>query len=412
MLMTKLSKLSPELMEDFLTLGKELNLEITTQDPILFFNIQEIKDKNVRKRAEKLLKQAEKEVQALAAVRLQHGMERTEIGPERAPLRKTSLPPVATELMLTRQRITVEESRAMLLEGNRKFREELERRGLKNEDIKSYDAILITCSDARCEVTDMDAFAGKKILSLQVAGNVVSSEIKDALDKLSFNGEVIVCGHVDCGACKAKNSAPMTTEGLLGKVDINRTGFDIFSANALNQAEKIRGMTEARKKQARVSAMEFNHEPEHMGESLTILGQDKGASGTSERLSSSAGMNLAVAKQDGKDLSTQTAHAIVISDPLDLGRFTNPRTILGAGMNEVFAVSAVKGKLGVEAIGSIQYSLDHVQGLKETPHIVILCSDRDEARHIESALQKRLERRGVKITIMSYDRESGEAKVS
>jgi carbonic anhydrase len=410
MLMTKLSKLSPELMEDFLALGKELNLEITVQDPILFFNIQEIKDKNVRKRAEKLLKQAEKEVQALAAVRL-HGMERTEIGHERAPLRKSSLPPVATDLMLSRQRISVEESRTMLLEGNRRFREELARLGLKNEDVKDFDVILISCSDARCEITDLEGYAGKRILTLQVAGNVAASEVKDALEKLAFNGEVIVCGHVDCGACKAKNRAPETTEGLLGKVDIERSGFDIFSANALNQATKIRSMTEAKKKQARVSAMTFNHEPGHTGENLAVLGQDQLGTDTVSMLRTSAGRNLARSRIEGKELSTQSAHAIVISDPLDLGRFTNPRTIFGAGQNEIFAVSAVEGKLGTEAIGSVQYALDHVEGLKEDPNIIILHTKTEQAKEIEKTLIKRLGKHAT-ITIMQYDRDSGEARIS
>ena len=65
-----------------------------------------------------------------------------------------------------------------------------------------------------------------------------------------------------------------------------------------------------------------------------------------------------------------------------------------------------------EAIGSIDFAMSHVPGLKEEPHIVILHTDREGAAAIERLLRKRLENKGFKLTIMIYDKESGEARMA
>lgn len=408
MLTTKLSKLSPELLEEFIELGKALDMEVTTDTRIGFFELENIKNERVRKRAEKLLQQAEKEVGALAAARLHMG-ETTFTERQPARFRTQSLPPVQAE-MLPGMNMRIEESRIKLLEGNGTFRAALNKMGIKPEEVKRYDAILITCSDARCEMTELDQYAGKRILALQVAGNVISDDVREAIKRLELGGEIIVCGHVDCGACKGKRDDPHAKAGLLGRVDIVREGYDIFSANAMNQAQAIMDLPETREKKAKVTALEFDP-TKRRGDRIAILGADTMGSRFISTLRFSAGKLVSESLAKGKDLSTQTAHAIAISDPLDLGRFTDARIIFGAGQNEIFGVSAVGGRLGEEALGSIEYALGHVHGLEEDAHIVILNTNTEIAKEIERTIIKRLGRKAT-ITVMQYDRESGEARVA
>jgi|GEM_PF-6178295 len=407
MLTTKLSKLSPELLEEFIELGKALDMEVTTESQIGFFELENIKNAKVRKRAERLLQQAEKEVGALAAARLHMG-ETTTAERQPARFRPQSLPPVQAE-MLPGMNMKIEESRIKLLEGNGEFRAALNKIGIKPEVVKRYDAILITCSDARCEITELDQYAGKRVLALQVAGNVISDDVREAIKMLEPGGEIIVCGHVDCGACKGKRDDPHAKGGLLGRVNIVREGFDIYSANAINQAQAIMDLPETREKKAKVTALEFDP-TKRKGDRLAILGPDTMGSRFISSLRSSAGKRTAESLARGKDLSTQTAHTIAISDPTNLGRFP-VRIVFGAGQNEIFAVSAVGGKLGEEALGSIEYAQGHVHGLEGDAHIVILHTSLDIAKQIEQTILRRLGKKST-ITIMQYDRESGEARIA
>ena len=398
----KISKLSPALVEEFLELGKRLGMEVTIDTPISFFQLEEIKDERVRRRAERLLKKAEGEVNALAAARLS-GLE------ERAPPRREmphrqAFPKVREEPPRpSRQAEIVEESRRLLLEGNARFvSKSKELRAMPQP--KEYDAIVITCSDARCEITNLDDY-GRNILTLQVAGNVVCDEVKDALSKLAKGGEVIVCGHLDCGACKAKKQDPHASGGLLGSVNIERGGSDdIFAANARNQADAIAELPEARAKNAKISAVLLG------SRRLAFLSGNP--SGLVEQLQSSSMERMRDDRAANEDLSRQKAHVMIISDPLDLGRVTNPRIIFGAGKNKVFAVSAVGGKFSPEAIGSIEYALSHVDSLKDTPHIVILHTNKEMADEMERVLRRKLATRWLGMSIMVYNPKSGEANLA
>jgi carbonic anhydrase len=401
----KLSKLSPALAEDLMELGKRLGMEITMDTSIAFLQLEDIKDEKTRKRAEKLLKKAEKEVNALAAGRLSDREVRRAPPPRPETLRRQALPSVKPEEppLLSRPAMRVEESRRLLLEGNKKFVSESAAFRAAPEPVE-YNCIVITCSDARCEMTRVEDY-GSNILMLQVAGNVASQEVRDALSKLADGGEIIVCGHVDCGACKAKKQSPEAKDGLLGSVKIERKGTDdMFAANARNQADIIAALPEARARNAKVSTVLLD------SRRLSFISGNPG--GFVEQLQSSA---LRLAREDraaGKDLSHQRAHALVISDPLDLGRFTNARKIFGAGKNEIFVVSAVNGKLDAQAIGSIEYALSHVEGLAETPHIVILHTSREVADETERVLRKKLGTKWLGMSIMQYDRASGQASLS
>ena len=400
----KLSKLSPALAEDLLELGKRLGMEITMDTSIAFFQLEEIKDEKTRKRAEKLLKKAEKEVNALAAATLHGPEERTPQARQPQGLRRQTLPTVKHEepSLLSKPAMRIEESRRLLLEGNRRFVSESAAFRAAPEP-KEYAAIVVTCSDARCEITRTEDY-GSNMLMLQVAGNVASKEVRNALAKLADGGEVIVCGHVDCGACKAKKQDPGAKDGLLGSVKIERKGSnDIFGANARNQADIIAALPEPRQKNAKVSAVLLD------SRRLSFISGNQ--NGFVEQLQSSSMRLMREDRDAGKDLSHQQAHAIIVSDPLDLGRFTNPRKIVGAGKNEVFVVSAVNGKLSTEAMGSIEYALSHVSGLAETPHIVIMHTSREVADELERMIRKKLGTRWLGMSIMQYDRASGEANL-
>ncbi len=399
----KISKLSPELMESFIELGRKLGMEVTTNTSIAFFELEDIENAKVRKHAEKLLKKAEEEVNALSASRLS-GMQEERVPAMRQDKLRRVLPGVREEpARPSRQAEIVEESRMRLLQGNRKFVSESGAFRAAPEPTE-YNAIVITCSDARCEITRVEDY-GSGMLVLQVAGNVVCDEVKDALSKLAKGGEIIVCGHEDCGACKAKKDKPAASDGLLGSVRIERKGTDdIFGANALNQADIIAALPEVRAKNAKVSTVLLD------SRRLSLLSGDP--HGFVEQLQTSS---MALMREDraaGKKLSHQRAHTIVIADPLDLGRFTNPRRIFGAGKNEIFVVSAVNGKFSPEAIGSIEYALSHVEGLKDTPHIVILHTNKEIADEMERVLRRKLGTRWLGMTIMVYNPKSGEANIA
>lgn len=423
----RVSDLSDALKKEFQRLGKKLEIEVTPETSLSLFGSENIRDKKLQQQAEKALRKAEQEVQALVALHLRHPVPTpsTSHTPHTAPF-KPSAPrhrPLAEEpLVRTFQSLSREESIRRLQDGNRTFQRELEQRGKKPVRVEKYDILLLMCSDARCDATELETYLGQNVLVVEIAGNVSGKYLKTALEKLKDGAEVIVCGHTNCGACDAKKSDPRgkATESkplrrLLDRIDIASVqgAEDIYAANVLHQANALAESKLVQRKKLKVTPALF--QPEKTEQPLkSLLGR------TSEFLSTlqqTAGQRLAEAKREGKDLSIQYAHAVVVGDSTSLGLFTDPRLVFAAGLNELFCVNAPAGHLNPEAIASIEFALLHVAGVKETAHIVLLHSNPKQARSVLETLLSisdiiRSKTQGGKtVTLMRMDPNSGAVSV-
>lgn len=326
------------------------------------------------------------------------------------------------------------ESVAHLLQGNEDFQVEVKKldKGRIDETKKEYDIIVLTCADARCDATLFRDFTNQRILFLQVAGNVYDpkdtksrSKLEAALDLLKPNGTVIVMGHEKCGAVDAHAHKEHYSGKISRHIDMlvncvdrhssNRT-HDDYQANAANQAKRLLDNRRVITKKVTVIPCIFDFtKGEDMA--LRFLGEGKEPNIITD-LRHSGISRRAYAREHGYDLSAQYAHAIMVSDPTNLGQFTNPHVLYNARLNEVFAVSALNGELSSDAIASIEYALLKVNGVKDAPHIAITHTDVAEAKKLKDQLLKESDiirektRNGELISLMHYDKETHGVKAA
>ncbi len=320
------------------------------------------------------------------------------------------------------------ESIAVLQQGNTDFQTEVTKldRGRINESKQEYDVLMLTCADARCDATLFRDFTNQRVLVLQVAGNVYGSKdkrarakIDAALRKLKQGGTVVLMGHAKCGAVDAHAHADHYVGKVSRHVDmlvdcVDRQGHphthDDYEANAANQAQKLSEHATVKEKKLSVVPCIFDF-TNGEDKALRYLGNGKEPPLLTE-LRHSAVSRLTYAREHHYTLPAQYAHAIVVSDPTDLGQFTNPRIAFNARLNELFAVSAMDGELSSDAIASIEYALLKVNGVKDAPHIVITHTDPKTAQKLKDQLLKESDivrektQNGELITIMEYNKET------
>lgn len=337
--------------------------------------------------------------------------------------------------VIAQQPLTLKESREQLLAGNGEFRlerQKYERHHEPLETVQQYDAVVLICSDARDDITLFRDFVDNNILFLQVAGNVydpknpvAKAKIDAALRKLKDGGELLIIGHAKCGAVDANAHADHyigkvsrhvdTLVELVDRRHITSHAHDDYQANTINQAMQLAEHPEVVKKRIHVTPCLFDFTN---GEDRLLVNlRDGSESDLVGSLRASGISRLGHAKDNGYNLPAQYAHAIVVSDPLDLGRFSNPRIVFNARLNELFAVSAVGTDISSEAIASVEYALLKVNGVKDAPHIVIVNTDLGTAEQIkqrmlkESAIIRDKTRNGELITVAQYNQQTGAVSI-
>ncbi len=323
--------------------------------------------------------------------------------------------------------LTLKESKEQLTEGNMEFRIETERYQHHHEPVKAvqeYDAVVLICSDARDDPSLFRDFVDNDILFIQVAGNlydpkdaVAKTQLDTALRKLKQGGELIVVGHSKCGAVDANAHAGHYVGKVSGHVDMlveavdrrhtTPQAKDDYQANAINQAMRLAEHPIVFKKRLQVvpCLFDFTNGEDKL---LTYL-KDGTEPPLVTSLRASGISRLKYANDNHYALASQYSHAIVVSDPFDLGRFSNSRMLFNARLNELFAVSAFGKGLSTEAIASIEYALLKVNGVKDAPHIVITHSNPETAEELKQKMLKASKiirdktKNGAMITIMQYD---------
>lgn len=337
--------------------------------------------------------------------------------------------------IISQKPLAIEESRTYLGQGNAEFGLELGRYEQHNgplKEIPEYDAIVLTCSDARCDCSLFRDFVDSRLLFLQVAGNVYDShsavaraKVNAAIRKLMQGGLLIQMGHAKCGAVDANAHADQyigkvsrQVDTLIGLVDRRHsTTFaeDDYKANTINQALRLAEHPEIVKKGVRVIPCLFDFTD---AEQKLLEYMKEGAEpGLVESLRASGVSRLKYANDNGYMLSAQYAHTIIVSDPIDMGRFSNPRIIFNSRLNEIFAVSAIGTEISDDAIASMEYALLKVNGVKDAPHIVIVHSRPDIAKKLkeimlgESSIIKEKTKNGQLMTVMQYNQSTGDLKI-
>ncbi|MBS3067980.1 hypothetical protein J4450_04720 [Candidatus Micrarchaeota archaeon] len=432
----KIKKIEPQFLSELELVinyipGVTLDPEKTLYD--LHKQIKKRKYKN--KKEEKALQDAEKMILSIGALR--HA--RLEVRPrgDKQRLGKRDLMEggVMTHILpakiIAQQPLTLKESREQLRLGNEEFRlerQKYERHHEPFEVVQQYDAIVLICSDARDDPTLFRDFVDNNILFLQVAGNVYDpknpvarAKVDAALRKLKDGAELLVIGHAKCGAVDANAHADHyvgkvskhvdTLVELVDRRHITSHAHDDYQANTINQAMQLAEHPEVVKKRIHVTPCLFDFTN---GEDKLLVNLREGPeSDLVASLRASGISRLKYAKDNGYNLPAQYAHAIVVSDPIDLGRFSNPRIVFNARLNELFAVSAVNGEISSDAIASVEYALLKVNGVKDAPHIVIVNTDLGAAEQIkqrmlkESAIIRDKTRNGGLITIARYTQQTG-----
>ena len=319
--------------------------------------------------------------------------------------------------------IAIHDSIDALLAGNREVAKVLRQKKAQFSAPGEYDAVMIACSDARCEITILEDYLTNKLLVLQFAGNVVNEDMEDAFACVRQKGEIIDCGHINCGACDAKShedhykGISPSIDKLLTNVEIAKKSpyaKDIFTANAINQSEKMKHLEAVREKGVVYTPVLFDFVTAN--EPFKFL-KDGAASTVVSKLKSNSARMLARTKNENKSLATQYAHAIVVSDPIDLGVVTNSRVLFDAGLNELFCVSANGDTISTNTIASIEYALLKISGVKDFGHIVILHSHDAIAKKLKqevlaSKIIREKTQNGVTITLMNFNKATCEAKLS
>lgn len=285
---------------------------------------------------------------------------------------------------------------------------------------REYDTVVLMCSDSRCEATSLRHYDGKKIAVVQVAGNAVTDDVLAVIDKLKKNGQIFVIGHIGCGACLVKKDEAkyrgksQYIDSLIDRIKIRSPGHpNIFINNTEHQRDVLANLEIVRERGIRVFAGVIGFSTTDLGLAYSRIDElsDFVSDTTSE-------VRIAImhAKMAGKTFAEQYAHAIVLSDPLDLGYVTNGRTFFGADLNELFAISLKNGELTKEAIGSVEYALAGVNCVKETGHIAILNSKIDVLNFLKQVLLqnpviKKATKNGTTISLMHLDKETGEIRL-
>ncbi|MEK6982666.1 MAG: carbonic anhydrase [Candidatus Micrarchaeota archaeon] len=285
---------------------------------------------------------------------------------------------------------------------------------------KEYDAVVLMCSDSRCEATSLRHYEGKHIATVQIAGNAVTDEVRAVIDKLKENGEIFVIGHIGCGACLVKKDEhkhrgkSQSIDRLLDRIHIKGSGHpNIFINNTEYQREVLANLDIVRERKIKVYAGVIGFNTTDLG--LTYSKTRELSDFVSETTSE---VRIAImhAKIAGKTFAEQYAHAIILSDPKDLGNVTNGRTFFGADLNELFAVSLKNAELSEEALGSIEYALASVNCVKSTGHIVIVHSDPEVLNFLKQVLCqnpaiKKATKNGATVSLMQLDKENKEIRL-
>ena len=284
--------------------------------------------------------------------------------------------------------LSARQAQQILLEGNEDFKLKLTNYQSHNAPLErptQYDIVILACSDARNVFSLFSDFRDKNILVVHVAGNSYSKHPKEhakidaALMMLKKGGTLVVAGHEKCGAVDAciKHYSPESKSlvSVIDSVDIRPTVPRItnpYQCNIVNQAARLAKHSTVIVNGIKVVPVSLDftrgeHCFQHLGEGkepeLVI------------DLRASVFSHIEAARLAGKDLSKQEVHTIVVCDPTDLGRFTDPRVIFNAGMNDIFVASFNGSTLDPTAIGSIEYALEHVENVRFSGHVLFLHSD-------------------------------------
>lgn len=438
----KLKNIEPELIEQLEPI-RAISPSIFDPENTLHDLYKEVKkQKNKNKIAEKKLKEAEEMILNIGTT-LHHDLAVRHFRSHSVPkdIRPRGVEVMtegSTNMIDTKIKNQTPLARAESIEklgnGNGEFRLELGRYKSHNEQLKEpkeYDAVILICADARDDSMLFRDFTGRNILVLKIAGNPydpkdkrTSAKIDTAIRKLKTSGELLVIGHTKCGAVDANAHEHDYVGKISPHVDrlvsmIDRThstslATDDYMANCINQATRLETHPEVIKKDIHISPCLFDFN-DHLFP-LKYLKQ-----GTEPLiimdLRESGRARLAYAKEHGYNFATQYAHAIVLCDAIDLGKFNDPLTFFNARLNELFAVSFIGKEIASDAIASVEYSLLKVNGVKDAPHIVIVHTDRKIADHIKELLLKESEiirnktKNGELITIMHYNPLTGQVEV-
>lgn len=399
------------------------NLIIDPENSLADVYKQLKKEAQKAKVAEKRIKEAEGIILSIAG--LVHGRVQPEHRTTRHKTKnRQGLPESIAES------ITVQQAIQLLRDGNRYFVERVKRLGSMVRPAQ-YDAVVIACSDARNVFATFDDFAHKNILVVQVAGNiypktgdVAMAKIDVALSKLREGGTVFVIGHEGCGAVAAKEHAhdyeglSPSVHALLGNVDISKHAgaHDNCEANAANQAARLQENPIIKDKKATIVPCIFDFLKRKDLVQIGHNSENEHPLVAAFRVSIDQNMRMAKTAQD--NLREQFAHTIVVCDPLDLGRFTDPRTVFDAHMNDLFCVSFAGRQLDASAIASIEYALLKVNEVNANAHIVVLHSDEKVAREIENAMTRassiirKRTKNGATVTIARFNQETGDVQFS
>lgn len=330
--------------------------------------------------------------------------------------------------------LDLSESDEYLKLGNDEFMLELSKYSShhqKPDGMNEYDVAVITCADARCDSSLFRDFVDNRILFVQVAGNVIDFndsqtriKIESAIAKVKQGGTLINMGHSKCGAVDANSHAnhyvgkvSRHVDFLVGLVDRKHSTVmadDDYKANAINQAARLTMHPIVIEKGAHVVPCLFDFTN---GEAKAISYLKEGSEpGVLTNLRASGITHLKYANENSYNLQAQYAHAIVVSDPVNLGRFSNARTTFNGRLNELFCVSANDNEISSDGIASIEYALLKVNGVKDAPHVVILHTNIETAKKLKdkmlnaSDIIKEKTKNGELISTYLYNKNTGEAK--
>jgi len=429
----KIGNLEPKFLEQLSTIEILLPKNILDPERTLYDLRKQLKKQKHKNKAEqKALDDAEKMILSIAKLAHQRVGQILPTEERRENRRRFVEVSSLTETSLSHAKIvsqkplTLVESCEQLLRGNKDFKLECERYQSHHETFKAvqqYDAVVLICADARDDSSLFRDFVDNNILFLQVAGNlydpkdrIAKAQLDSALKKLNQGGLLIVMGHAKCGAVDANAHAQdyvgkisKHVDRLVEAVDRTRStiAHDDYEANAINQAARLAKHDEVVRKGIKLVPCLFDFT--NGEEKLLRYLKDGAEPELLTSLRASGISRLKYAKDNGYTLESQYAHAIVVSDPLDLERFNDPLIMFNARLNELFAVSAHKTDISSEAIASIEYALLKVNGVKDAPHIVITHTDPAIARKLKESMLRESQiiidktQNGELITIMQYD---------
>lgn len=326
---------------------------------------------------------------------------------------------VVMKKVQTGQPILVKESLELLIAGNAAFVRQLVQKKVSLAKPTDYNMVLVSSTEPRTDATLLSDYLERKILSVQTPGNVIASDLDLGFMKLNNEGEVIVCGSLMCFVCdlKAQESSNRgisnSIDNLISHVEIGKKDSyakDIYSANAINQVEKLRHNEILIPKKATITPVLADFTSE--SEPIRFLKAGKESENV-DALKKSFSTRLVKAKLQNISLNIAYAHTVILSDPLDLGLVNNPRVIFDSNLNETVCISNFGKKVSTIAVAGLENALLKTHGVRDSPHIVILHTDSDVAKELkgqllESKIVKEKTQNGKLITIMKFNRMNGQ----